>query len=187
MPIVSGLTEIAALVVPLVVKGAGMAKASRDKGARGERELVRLLRPVVPEGWTVRRALPYELGHDLRIVDELGTAVPGGWAIECKRYADFSVGEVLRGPSSRWLGWWDQTRRQADQVGRAAMLCTRGDRRPWWVWMRHTFPRSVPYVELTLDDGSSVCGTLLAHVLDDIGQQMRGSVEEVHALREGAE
>lgn len=183
--VVGLVSAVVPAVVRAVQRGGPMGKASRDKGARGERELVRMLRPVLPEGWTVRRALPYEHGDDIRVVDELGQAVPGSWSIECKRYADFSVGEVLRGPSRRWLDWWSQANRQADHAGRAPLLCTRGDRRPWWCWSRHAHPFTVPHIELRLPDGSTVCGTLLEHVVEDIGHRMHNTVEEVHALRGG--
>jgi len=184
---VEQVVGLVSAVVPAVVRavkeGRAMGKASRDKGARGERELVRMLRPLLPEGWTVRRALPYEHGDDIRVVDELGQAVPGSWSMECKRYADFSVGEVLRGPSSRWLDWWAQANRQAEHAGRAVMLCTRGDRRPWWVWTRHAFPIRHPHIELVLADGSVVCGTLLEGLLPEWGDYMGRRVEEVHSIR----
>ncbi len=163
-----------------------MGKASRMKGARGEREVVKLLTPCVPDGWRVRRALPYELGHDLRIVDELGNVVPGGWAIEVKRYADFTVGEVMRGPSARFLDWWAQACRQADEVGRAPMLLTRGDRRPWWVWTRHAFAYVAPYVEIPAPSNMRcpcICGTRFEAVLTDVRDYMSNQVEEVEALR----
>jgi len=172
--VMAGVAQVVGLmaaVVPALVKagrkGAEMGKASRDKGARGERELVRLLKPCVPEGWTVRRAMAYEPGHDLRVVDETGNVAPGGWAIEGKRYGDFTVGEVVRGPSARWLDWWRQTLRQADQVGRAPMLCTRGDRRPWWVWTHEALGGAAVHIELTID-GRTVCGTLLEDVLHEV-------------------
>jgi hypothetical protein len=165
MPI---LGQVVAALVPVLIDGVTttMGKASRDKGARGEREIVRLLTPCVPFGWTVRRALPYELGHDLRIVDERGDAVPGGWAIEVKRYGGFTIGEVMRGPSSRWLDWWAQAARQADEVGRAPMLLTRGDRRPWWVWTREAIGGDGLHIEFVVD-GQTVCGTSLEAALAD--------------------
>ena len=153
------------------------------KGARGEREVVRLLAPCVPDGWAVRRALPYELGHDLRVVDELGNVVPGGWAIEVKRYADFTVGEVLRGPSARFLDWWAQASRQADEVGRAPLLVTRGDRRPWWAWTRHAFPHIYPHIEIGLGRDGRVCGTLLEPMLEHVAAYMHNQIEEVIAVR----
>jgi hypothetical protein len=59
---VEQVVGLVSAVVPAVVRavkeGRTMGKASRDKGARGERELVRMLRPVLPEGWTVRRRGP---------------------------------------------------------------------------------------------------------------------------------
>ena len=55
---VVGLVSAVVPAVGRAVKEGRVGKASRDKGARGERELVRMLRPVLPEGWTVRRALP---------------------------------------------------------------------------------------------------------------------------------
>ena len=168
-------------------------KRSRGKGQRGERELVRWFQPLLPDGWQVRRALPYEHGHDLRFVASDGSRAPGCWAVEVKRYADWSVGEVMRGPSQRWLDWWRQTSRQADAVSRAPMLCCRGDRRPWWLWTRHAFPVGRPYVELVLPPTAGmasavVCGTLLEQdaVADLVRQSLQGAEYEWACLSAGA-
>lgn len=109
-----------------------MGSQSRGKGARGEREIATLLRRELPEGWTVERFGTGESGHDIRVTQPNGHPWP--WAVEVKRYRDFSVGEVLRGPSARWLSWWRQAVEQATTAGRSPLLLTRGDRRPWWVW-----------------------------------------------------
>ena len=111
-----------------------MGSQSRGKGARGEREVATLLRRELPDGWTVERFGTGESGHDVRVLRPDGA--PWTWAVEVKRYRDFSVGEVLRGPSARWLSWWSQAVEQAVAASREPLLLTRGDRRPWWVWSR---------------------------------------------------
>ena len=113
---------------------------SRGKGARGEREIATLLRRHLPEGYRVERFGTGETGHDLRVTPPEGSS--WRWAVEVKRYQGFSVGEVLRG-SSRWDAWWDQTQTQA-HPGADPLLLTRGDRRPWWAWVRET--------DVTLDE-----------------------------------
>ena len=151
-------------------------KHSRGKGQRGEREVVRWFAPLLPDGWQVRRALPYEQGHDLRFLAPDGTRAPGCWAIECKRYADWSVVQELqsRHPSQRWQSWWEQTQRQAEAAGRAPMLCTRGDRQPWWVWTRYGLGAARPRVLVLLPDGQGVCGTLLEHCAESVRQHLLG-------------
>ena len=135
MPVVGQLVGALVGAVPAIIEAGGrMGKRSRDKGARGEREVVRLLRDELRPGWNVERFGTGESGHDIRVTSPDGEPWP--WAVEVKRYADFSVGEVLRGPSARWLEWWAQAVDQGERSSREPLLLTRGDRRPWWVWSR---------------------------------------------------
>lgn len=140
-----------------------MGSTSRGKGARGEREIATLLRRELPEGWTVERFGTGESGHDIRVTQPNGHPWP--WAVEVKRYRDFSVGEVLRGPSARWLSWWRQAVEQAERSGSRPLLLTRGDRRPWWVWswLDHGGHDGVS-VQVMTSDRRAVMG----HRLDDV-------------------
>lgn len=144
-----------------------MGKGSRDKGARGERELAALFRSRWdPELWKVERFGTGESGHDLRVT-ALDPARRFPWAIEVKRYADFDIGEVLRGPSARWLSWWQQAVRQARAAGLEPMLLTRGDRRPWWCWTPHDIDDSFCYVEIRQGAYS-----IVGRPLEDVVEQM---------------
>lgn len=108
-----------------------MGSSQRRKGAVGEREVCRLLREGLGDGWTVERFGTGETGHDIRVSGP--TEWP--WAVEVKRHGTFRVGEVLRGPSARWLSWWRQAEEQAQAVGRHPLLLCRGDGRPWWAFV----------------------------------------------------
>lgn len=166
------ITPIILAVLPEAVRiiGDSMTKKSRDKGARGEREAAALLRKALPDGWTVERFGTGESGHDLRILSPEGERPP--FAIEVKRYADFEVGEVLRGPSARFLAWWTQARTQAGDIGREPILLTRGDRRPWWLWSPRQYGPAGCVVELMipLTDEISECviGVPLDSAIDDL-------------------
>jgi hypothetical protein len=105
----------------------------RDKGIRGEQEVCGILRRCLPDDWTVTRFGTGESGHDVRVTPSVGR---WPWALEVKFYGGFDVGQVLRG-SALWASWWAQAVRQAEAVGRRPMLITRGNRRPWWVWVHH--------------------------------------------------
>ncbi len=160
-------------VIRLLEGAMGGAK-SRGKGARGEREIVTLLRAALPEGWTVERFGTGESGHDVRIASPHGAAQP--YALEVKRYRDFTIGEVLRGPSARFVSWWRQARAQADRVGREPLLVTRGDRRPWWLWAPRQYGDGMVHVELQLPLAGGVSevlvGVPLASALEDLADEI---------------
>ena len=86
----------------------------RRKGARGERELVDLLREYLGADVTRNLMQSREGGADL-----LG--IPG-WAIEVKRAA-----------RPRLTEWWLQTCSQAATARLKPALCYRLDRQPWRV------------------------------------------------------
>lgn len=94
-----------------------MGSKSRNKGAAGERELIREI-----EEWTGIRlernlAQSFGGGHDLIGLDH--------WAIECKRYRDIT-------DSDKRI-FWHQAVFQARTVGKAPAVCFRSDRQPWRV------------------------------------------------------
>jgi len=151
-----------------------MADKSRSKGARGEREIASLLRDALPDGYTVERFGTGETGHDVRIASPHGQRQP--YAIEVKRYRDFSIGEVLRGPSARFVSWWRQARRQADRVGLEPLLVTRGDRKPWWLWSCAAYGEAPCGVELRLPLADGVAevlhGVKLEAALADLADEI---------------
>lgn len=161
---------VAALPELIRLLETAMGSKSKGKGARGEREIVALLRSVLPDGWTVERFGTGESGHDVRLRSPDGSGQP--FAIEVKRYRDFSIGEVLRGPSARWLSWWLQACDQAERVGREPVLLTRGDRRPWWLWTRHQYGEAGPFVELRFGAGRVVVGAPLSDALADLAMEI---------------
>lgn len=89
-----------------------MGKMSRDKGARGERELFDLLSEHL--GFVVRRNV-----DQARAGGADGVEIPG-WAIEVKRRESLSL------PS-----WWRQTVEQAIASGRKPILFYRRNGERW--------------------------------------------------------
>lgn len=90
---------------------------SRNKGASAERELIKLLKDDLGEGYDLKRNLEQtrEGGYDI-------TGLPK-WALEVKRYADASPA-IIR-------GWWEQAADQARAVRKIPVLAYRLDRRDW--------------------------------------------------------
>lgn len=90
---------------------------SRNKGASGERELIREIE--LETGIRLERNLAQSFGggHDLIGLDY--------WAIECKRYASIGNADKAR--------FWDQAVRQAKRVGKVPAVCFRADRDVWRV------------------------------------------------------
>lgn len=94
-----------------------MGASSRNKGAAGERELIRAI-----EEWTgirLERNLSQAFGggHDLIGLDH--------WAIECKRYREITYGDKAE--------FWRQAVEQANKVRKVPAVCFRADRQPWRV------------------------------------------------------
>lgn len=92
-----------------------MSAKSRNKGAAGERELIKEIYDFT--GIELKRNYSQTAfgGHDLIGLDE--------WAIECKRYA------VADNAAKRM--WWRQAVDQAKRVGKKPVVCFRADRQPW--------------------------------------------------------
>lgn len=91
-----------------------MSKASRDKGARGEREFLKALGDELGEALTRNLEQTRNGGADCLKVK--------GWAIEVKRR------EALSRPA-----WWRQACEQAESAGGQPMLAYRRNREPWRV------------------------------------------------------
>ncbi len=92
-----------------------MAGKSRDKGSRGEREVVAIIHDLL--GIKAARRVRQYVGDS----DIIGV---GRWCIEVKRHASASAGDIDR--------WWEQARRQVGS-GEIPCLWWRVDRRPWRV------------------------------------------------------
>jgi Holliday junction resolvase len=88
---------------------------SRNKGASGERELIKAINDLT--GIELKRNYSQTAfgGHDLMGLDD--------WAIECKRYA-------MADNSSKKM-WWRQAVEQARRVDKAPIVIYRADRQPW--------------------------------------------------------
>lgn len=104
-----------------------MGASSRNKGASGERELIRAI-----EDWTGVRlernlAQSFGGGHDLIGLDH--------WAIECKRYASISAADKAN--------FWRQAVRQARRVDKEPAVCFRADRQEWRVLVAYPLSREL--------------------------------------------
>ena len=109
-----------------------MSKASRTKGANGEREALKLLGEELGVMLTRNLQQTREGGGDCLCVK--------GWAIEVKRQ------ERLARPS-----WWRQACEQAKRIGAEPMLLYRRSREPWTAFI-HTIDGK--YREGTLQDAA---------------------------------
>jgi Holliday junction resolvase len=91
-------------------------RMSRNKGAAGEREFLRLLGEELGTLLTRNLQQTRDSGADCLVVK--------GWAIEVKRCERLSRG-----------AWWRQAVAQADREGVQPMLAYRRNREPWRVWI----------------------------------------------------
>lgn len=125
---------------------------SKQKGARGEREVCKLLFDY----WS-----PFEPkvdGHDLTFkrtpmsggwshgkgretfgtaADILTNSKTFPWAVEIKHRESFSMDNVEKGKKSPVWGWWKQACRQANEMNKEPMLLFRKNRMPWHLMARN--------------------------------------------------
>ena len=97
-----------------------MSKASREKGKRGEREVVNLLKDYLGEDINIKRNLLDQChngGMDIIGLD--------GWAIEVKNYATVQPSQIKN--------WWAQTCTEAEIAKAQPVLFWKQSRRPWVV------------------------------------------------------
>ena len=106
---------------------------SRNKGQRGEREIVDLLQPVVNEIYAIFNLEPPKLKRNTLQSDGGGSDIAGiPWlAIEVKYHADIKLSS-----------WWKQTVEQAEQ-GQEPILFYRRNNIPWKVKMYGMLGRPV--------------------------------------------
>lgn len=100
-----------------------MGKKSRDKGAAGERELVRLLKD---HGLDARRTAMMQTQDASFMPDVLVTDWPEVW-IECKR-------EKRCSPRAAYLQGRKETVRAHKDLPQHVLAITRSDRSPWMVY-----------------------------------------------------
>lgn len=101
-----------------------MGASSRNKGASGERELIREIEDETGIRLERNLAQSFGGGHDLIGLDH--------WAIECKRYRTITQADKAL--------FWRQAVRQARRVGKEPAVCFRADRSAWRVlvaWPMH--------------------------------------------------
>jgi len=94
-----------------------MGASSRNKGANGERELIREIEAETGIRLERNLAQSFGGGHDLIGLDY--------WAIECKRYAMITNADKAV--------FWAQAVKQARRVAKMPAVCFRADRGPWRV------------------------------------------------------
>jgi hypothetical protein len=95
---------------------------ARNKGRRGEREVIDVIKEMTEVELQVNYSQTYGGGHDLL----------GGepYAIEVKRRKSITQGDVRQ--------WWVQTCEQAGKVNLIPCLWYRADRQQWQVVIPHT-------------------------------------------------
>jgi hypothetical protein len=116
---------------------------SRAKGKSGERELILVLRELLPEyAADFERNLEQTRGggHDI-----LGLP---GWAIEVKRYGKVSQADLK--------GFWSQACEQARKDGGRPALAYREDRQDWRVIVR-SFDMQMPAMAEDIDHWDLTC------------------------------
>jgi Holliday junction resolvase len=97
-----------------------MGKASREKGKRGEREVVNLLKDYLGDDYDFKRNLLGQCRDGG--MDVLGLE---GWAIEVKNYANVTPSNIQ--------SWWEQTCEEAQIAQCQPVLFWKQTRRPWVV------------------------------------------------------
>lgn len=116
-----------------------MSGLSRSKGARAERELIRLISERMPELDLSRNLTQYQRSGE---ADVLGL---DPFAIECKRYKHARDGDIA--------SWWRETVTQAEAVQRVPLLAYRADRQRWRFVMQLSYAvdEQTSYVDHSVD------------------------------------
>ena len=117
-------------------------KSSLDKGKRGEREVVKLLQPVVDEVYGSRKLQPPKIQRNTLQSDSGGYDLTGiaFLALEVKFCEQLSINN-----------WWLQTVAQT-KYGQDPVLFYRQSRRPWKVVTEVSYARKLVRATLDLDD-----------------------------------
>ena len=114
---------------------------SRDKGQRAEREIIRLLQPLVDIAYSTAGHTPPQLARNLAQSRFGGFDVVGlNWlALEIKFQESLHIAT-----------WWEQTKRQAD-LGREPILIYRRKHARWRVVMFGLLPFGASSVRAPVD------------------------------------
>lgn len=107
---------------------------SRDKGARAEAQARKFLKEHTGLQWERTPGSgalneKHKLKGDIYIPDAKNV-----YCIEVKHYADdHFTSQLFTGKTPQLIEWWQQAKRQGDQVGRKPMLIFKHDRSKWFV------------------------------------------------------
>ena len=112
---------------------------SRQKGARAESAIIKLLKEETGLNW---KRVPgsgalhedHGLKADIYIPNEHNY-----WASEVKHYKDCHLtSQILTSKDPQLLEWWKQAIRQGNQTNKRPMLFFKHDRSKWFVGMHNT-------------------------------------------------
>lgn len=122
-----------------------MGKMARDKGARGEREVIELLQPIVDNAYKAAGLEPPQLKRTS------STQADGGGCDVCG--IDWLALEVKRCETLQLDAWWRQCLAQA-KPGQAACLVYRQNNRPWHArcYVQVATVGTVVVVDMSIDD-----------------------------------
>lgn len=119
------MAQVLASTTKRTLTGAGR----RNKGKRGEREIINLLQPVVNEVFVAHGLEPPLLQRNLLQSDKGGCDVHG---------LEFLAAEVKFQETFAIPAWWQQTLRQAGTTRVPVLFYRRARMRDWQVMMRAT-------------------------------------------------
>ena len=92
-------------------------RSSRNKGAAGEREVLKLL------------------GEELGVILQRNLQQTRSGGADCIELKGFAL-EVKRQESLSRPAWWRQACKQAEDLGKEPMLLYRRSREPWSAWIK---------------------------------------------------
>lgn len=130
-----------------------MAKNSRQKGRRAERDVAKLLTKwwakvdkkvefkctPLSGGWGGRDGGKHVRAHFKASGDLMTTAVTFPFTIEVKHREQWSMRNLVAGRATPPWDWWIQAQRQADEESGIAMLWFRKNNFPWMVAIEPAF------------------------------------------------
>ena len=110
---------------------------SRQKGARAEGAIVKLLKEKTKLNW--KRVPGSGALHEDHLLKG-DVYIPGEhnyWACEVKHYKDCHLtSQILTSKTPQLLEWWEQAVRQGTQTKKKPILFFKHDRSKWFVMMR---------------------------------------------------
>ena len=134
---------------------------SRDKGARAEAQLKKVLKEYTGLGWERTPGSgalneKHKLKGDLYIPD-----AKNNYCVEVKHYKDehFNT-HLFTGKNPQLIEWWEQAKRQGGQTGRKPLLVFKHDRSKWFVAFEDMPNYSYRYVFVNLPPHEFYVATL---------------------------